>query len=215
MKTIAFASVLAMVLVSVATPWSINARADGPSAFGTYRFVLGDGPTKQIDFEARSEGGTASGQFTFTDEAAVVDQDPDGPEGRPEEFSLTAELDSLTVENNRALMGGTVRSSTHESYVGRWVQLVVEDNGSGEVPDKLTWRVCKPEPGGWTPVDAEDPRDEGASLSWWATDAELTDDRGVASPNINPGIARGCPVLPLTTYRFPPIRGEGQIQVLP
>jgi len=82
-----------------------------------------------------------------------------------------------------------------------------------EVPDKVTWRLCQPEPGGWTPSDAEDPRDEGAAAHWWATDAELREDPGVASENITPGTRRGCRTFPLSTYRFPNARGEGQIQV--
>jgi hypothetical protein len=206
-----------MCLISLAAPWSIKAGADGPSVLGTYRFVMEDGANKQVDFEARSTAGSATGQLTFRDEATVVDRDPDDNEVRPEdppvEFYLTAELDSLTVDGNRALMGGTIRDSSLRSYVGRWVQLVVEDNGSE--PDKLSWRVCQPQPGGWTPSDAEDPRDEGASLRWWATDLESSDDRGVESPNVMPGTARGCPTLPLSSYRFPKIRGEGQIVVLP
>ena len=45
---------------------------------------------------------------------------------------MTASLDSLTIENNRAVMGGTVTDSSNRSYIGRWVQLVVEDNGDGK-----------------------------------------------------------------------------------
>ena len=220
MKTIAYAAIFALFLMSLATPWSTSARASGPSASGTYRFVLEDELTKQVEFDARSdERGTTTGQMTFRDEARIVEQDVDGAGERPDdpdsEFYMTADLDSLTIENNRALMGGTVRDSSHRSYIGRWVQLVVEDNGDGsEVPDKLTWCFCQPEPGGWTPADAEDPRDEGAWAHWWATDAELRDDQGVQSANIIPGNRRGCPTFPLSTYEFPDARGEGQIQVL-
>jgi hypothetical protein len=114
-----------------------------------------------------------------------------------------------------ALMGGTVRESSNPSYIGKWVQLVVEDNGDGrEVPDRLSWRFCQVEPGGWTPSDAEDPRDEGVWWHWWATDAEREDDRGVQSPNLIPGTRRGCPTFPLSTYDFPDVKGEGQIQIL-
>jgi hypothetical protein len=125
---------------------------------------------------------------------------------------MTADLDRLTIEGNRALIGGVVRDSSHRSYIGKWVQLVVEDNAEGK--DKLSWCFCQPEPGGWTPVDAEDPRDEGAYAHWWATDAEVRDDQGIASANIIPGSRRNCPTFPLSTYEFPDVRGEGQIQVL-
>ena len=219
MKKIAYVAIFALGLIGLASPWSTRAGASLPSASGTYRFVLEDELTKQVEFSATwDERGTTTGQLTYTDEARVSDEDPDG-EVRPEEpapFSMTADLDSLTIEGNRALIGGVVRDSSYKSYVGRWVQLVVEDNGNGlEVPDKLTWRVCKPEETGWVPSDAEDPRDEGAYAHWWATDAELRDDQGIASENIIPGNSRGCPTFPLGTYEFPDTRGEGQIQVQP
>jgi hypothetical protein len=219
MKKIACVAIFALFLVTLASPWSARARVSVPSASGIYRFVLEDDLTKQVEFSAQwDERGTTTGQLTYTDEAKVSQADPDGEE-RPEEpssFSMTAELDSLTIEGNRALMGGVIRDSNHPSYIGRWVQLVVEDNGNGlEVPDKLSWRLCKPEETGWVPQDAEDPRDEGAYAHWWATDYEQSEDRGIASVNIIPGSSRGCPTYPLATYRFPNIRGEGQIQVQP
>ncbi|MEK6283309.1 MAG: hypothetical protein AABN95_23385 [Acidobacteriota bacterium] len=220
MKTIACAAILALFVMSIATPSLTSARPGGPSANGNYNFVFEDDLTKQVEFEATGDGqGTATGRMTFRDPAGVVDHDPDGEGGRPEdppsEFHMTADLDSLTIENNRALMGGTVRESSNQSYVGRWVQLVVEDNGDGkEVPDRLSWRFCQVEPSGWTPSDAEDPRDEGAWWRWWATDAEREDDRGVQSANIIPGNRRGCPTFPLSSYEFPEAKGEGQVQVL-
>src|SRR5687767_3128316 len=219
MKTIAYATIFALCLISLATPSSVRA-ASGPTASGTYRVVLEDGLTKQVEFNARWENeGTTTGQMTFRDEAGFVDVDPDAPEERreepPSEFFLTADLDSLTIENNRALMGGIVRDSSDRSFIGRWVQLVVEDSGEGsEVPDQLTWCFCQPEPGGWIPVDAEDERDEGAYARWWATDAEREDDRGIESVSIIPGTRKGCPTFELSSYDFPEARGEGQIQVL-
>ncbi len=220
MKTTAYVAIFALFLITLATPWSTHAKVSGPSASGTYRFVLEAGLAKQVAFEAAwDERGATTGRMTFTDEAGAVEKDPDGGGDRttdpPSEFTMTADLDSLTIENNRALMSGTIRESSHPSYVGRCVQLVVEDSGEGsEVPDKLTWSVCQPQPGGWTPVDAEDPRDEGAFAHWWATDAEREDDRGTQSLNIIPGTRQGCPVFLLSTYEFPEVRGEGQIQVL-
>ena len=221
MKTIACTVFLALFVINLAMPRSTSARVSGPSASGTCKFVLEDELTKTVDFSVSTdERGTTTGQLTFKDEAGTGPQDPDGvgdpKEGPPSEFYMTAELDSLTIENNRALMGGTIRDSSDRSYIGRWVQLVVEDNGDGrEVPDKLSWRFCEPAPGGWTPSDAEDPRDEGAWWHWWATDAERDDDRGVQSTNIIPGSSQGCATFPLSTYEFPDARGESQIQVLP
>jgi len=217
MKNIAYALMLALGLIGLATPWSTRAGISLPSASGTYRFVLEDELTKQVEFSATwDERGTTTGQLVYTDEARISEQDPEGG-GHPDEptqFSMTADLDSLTIEGNRALIGGVVRDSSHHSYIGRWVQLVVEDNGNGlETADKLTWRVCQPEASGWIPSDAEDPRDEGAYANWWATDFEQSEDRGIPSRNIIPGSRRGCPTFPLSAYRFPIIKGEGQIQI--
>jgi hypothetical protein len=209
---------LALFVISVATPWSSRARVGGPSASGVYRFSPEDGLIKQVEFEASWNERGATGQMTFLDQAGVIDYDPDGdgiPEEKPTEFYLKADLDSLTIEKNRALMGGTVRDSSNRNYIGRWVQLVVEDNGDGkEVPDQLSWCICTPELGGWVPVDAEDPKDEGAWYRWWATDAEVKDDAGIPSVNLIPGTRKTCPIFTLLAYEFPEFKGDGQIQIL-
>jgi hypothetical protein len=217
MKTIACASILILALISLGTPWATSAQFSGPSASGIYRFVMEDELTRQVDFNVTAdERGTATGQMTYRDESKVLDREPDDEEKPGEEgveFFMTADLTTLTIDRNRALTSGVIRDSSVRSYVGRCVLLVVEDNGVD--PDKLTWRFCKQEEGGWVPVDAEDERDQGASMQWWATDAERHDDAGVQSTNINPGIRQGCPTFSLAAYRFPDLRGEGQIEVLP
>jgi hypothetical protein len=199
-----------------------GAHASQPSASGTYRFVLEDGFSKSVEFNATSdERGVATGEMTFTDEAGVSERDPDGNADEkgesPVPFFMTARLDSLTIERNRAVMGGTITDSNISSYIGKWVQLVVEDNGDGrEEPDKLAWCFCKPEERGWVPEDAELRGDDGAYRSWWATDAEREDDRGIQSTNIIPGNKTSCTVFPLSAYPFADVRtGEGQIQVQP
>jgi hypothetical protein len=216
MKTTACAAILSLVLISIATPWFVSAQTSGPSASGSYTFVLEDNQTKTLEFTAASdERGTTAGHMTFRDEAGISEPDPDAGEREgeaPPPFFMTANLDSLTINDNRALMGGTITESSNPDYVGRWVQLVVEDNGDGRL-DKFSWCFCKPEPGGWVPVDAEDPRDEGAWWHWWATDAERRDDIGIESVNIIPGTRRGCQVNALAVYDFPNARGEGDIQV--
>ena len=196
-----------------------GAKTSGPSASGTYRFVLDDDLSKSVEFTATTDGGVTTGQMTFTDEAGVSEQDPDGVADEKQEppppFYMTAVLDSLTIDRNRAVMSGTIADSNIRSYIGKWVQLVVEDNGDGS-EDKLTWCFCQPEEGGWVPADAELEEDRGAFMQWWATDAEREDDKGVQSTNIIPGNKTSCKVFPLSVYEFADVRnGEGQIQVQP
>ena len=219
MKTIVRV-VSVLFLTGLLTPLAIkpSSAASGPSASGVYKFVLEDDLTKYVEFNATSdERGTTTGQMTFKDEAVLVEQDPDGERkgGSGAQFYMTANLNSLTIDGNRALLGGTIVESSNSSYVGQWVQLVVEDNGT-ERPDRLTWCFCQPEKGGWVPADAEVSGDEGAWWKWWATDAEVKDDAGVQSTNIIPGNKTSCKVLPLSAYPFAEIKsGEGQIQVQP
>jgi hypothetical protein len=220
MKNIACAAIFVLFLIGLATPRSTQAQTGGPSSSGSYRFVLEDDFSKYVEFTARlDERGDTTGQMTFRDEAGASDKDAEGGQaGDPRaEFYMTASLDSLTIENNRAAMGGTITASSNRGYIGKWVQLVVEDNGDGrEVADKLSWCFCQPEEGGWVPADAEVRGDEGAWWSWWATDAERRDDAGVQSASVIPGNKRGCQKFPLAVYAFPDMRsGEGQIQVQP
>lgn len=211
----------ALFLLSLTTPQTATAQTPGPSASGSYRFLLEDELTKYAEFDARmDERGVTTGQMTFVDEAAIPDDDDvedSGSGDAPPEFYMRAELDGLAIEKNRALMSGTVVDSSHRGYIGRWVQLVVEDNGSDrKVPDQLTWAFCKRPAGGWIPSDAERKDDDGAYLRWWATDAERKDDVGVPSRNLIPGEERGCQVYPLSTYSFADLlKWEGDIIVQP
>jgi hypothetical protein len=214
MRTIACLTVLALVLISAAKP-TLTSASGGPSASGTYRFVSEDDLSKSVTFNASSnERSEATGQMTFSDEALISDADPESEErDEPRPLSFTAALDGLTIDGTRAVMSGVITGSSHRSYIGRWVQLVVEDNREGA--DQLNWRVCQVEPGGWVPVDSEDPRDEGAYWHWWATDAEIRDDVGIASRNIIPGQTRGCEAISLSAYSFAELRGEGEVTVQP
>jgi hypothetical protein len=107
-----------------------------------------------------------------------------------------------------------VRDSNYPGYIGKWVQLVIEDNDGIEVPDRFVWSFCQPDPGGWIPSDYEVPGDRGAFMSWWATDAERKDDVGIPSPNIIPGSLKSCRIYPLAGYEFASIlKGDGTIQI--
>lgn len=207
------ASLFVLSLVFLATPLLASAQV----ATGKYKFIMDDELSKYVEFDAKAgERGGATGYMIFTDEAKVVVQDPDGEPGKddPIPFSMKADLDTMTVEKNRAVISGIVRDSSVRSYIGRWVQLVIEDNDGVEVPDRFGWSFCEPEVGGWIPSDAEVPDDKGAFLSWWATDAERRDDVGIPSPNIVPGMLKACKVNPLSSYEFATLlKGEGAIQI--
>ena len=210
-------SLFVLCLFSLATTSSVLAQAG--TANGTYKFVMEDGLIKSLDFDAKSDDrGTATGFMKFTDEAKIFFQDVDGtgevPKDEPVQFSMTADLDSMTIEKNRAVIGGVVRDSSYPSYIGKWVQLMIEDNDGVEVPDRFVWSICTPQVGGWIPEDAEVPGDRGAFMSWWATDAERKDDVGIPSPNIIPGSQKGCTVHPMQAYDFASIlKGDGVIQI--
>ena len=215
---IASLSVLALMLLMAPR---LTAQVAGPYASGSYRFTLEDELVRSLDFEARTdEKGFTSGSMTFTDPSKIADvDDVEDPRAgdTPPEFYVKASLDRLTIEKNRALLSGTIVSSSHKSYLGTWVQLVVEDNRDNrELPDRLTWSFCRLQPGGWVPEDAERPGDNGAYLHWWATDAERKDDVGIPSPNLFPGEEKDCRVYPLFFYTFADVlKWDGDIIVQP
>lgn len=217
MKTIACAVILVLSLISITAPVLTSAQSGGRTASGAYRFVLDDDLAKAVEFSAQTdERGATTGQMRFTDEARISNQDGEDGDPReepPAQFVITAAFDALTIDRNRAVMSGVITDSSHSNYVGKWVQLIVEDNGEGA--DQVNWRFCPEQPGGWVPADAEDPRDEGAYWHWWATDAERRDDVGVASRSVIPGETRGCESVSLGSYEFAEVRGEGEIMVRP
>ena len=207
------ASLFALCLVFLATPLPTSAQ----TASGQYKFILEDESMKYLEFDAKSaERGGATGYFLFQDEAKYVVWDPDGEptKDEPTPFFMKAEFDSMTVEKNRALISGVIRDSSHQAYIGRWVQLVVEDNDGVEVADKFVWQFCEPEPGGWIPADSEIKDDQGAFMSWWSTDAERRDDVGIPSPNLIPGTLKACKSYSLQNYEFASIlKGDGVITI--
>jgi hypothetical protein len=222
MKRVLCAAVLALSLLSFSSPPQSDAQ-EGQSAEGRFWFTTEDRVTRYFEFSAIGDGeGGGKGVMTFNDTSKVPDDDSGGdppprPPDSPSEFYAKAEFDGLIVEKNRAIMSGVVVESSHKSYVGRWIQLVVEDNAENiRLPDRLTWRFCRPEPGGWVPSDYERPGDNGAYLSWWATDFERRDDVGIPSQNLIPGSTKGCRSYALSAYDFVnPYKWEGDIVVRP
>jgi len=190
------------------------------AANGQYKFIMEDGLSKYLEFDARTDDkGTTAGYMLFNDEAKVFFQDVDGTGDVPRDesiaFSMKADLDSMTILKNTAIISGVVRDSTYPSYVGKWIQLVIEDNDGVEVPDKFVWSFCQPDLGGWIPQDSEVPGDRGAFMSWWSTDFERKDDVGRPSPNIIPGSLKSCRAYPVAGYDFAAIlKGDGVIKIV-
>jgi hypothetical protein len=207
MKSVGFASILVLSL-------TIPQLATAQTASGTYRFLLEDELIKSVELAADERGG----YLTFTDEAKVLDGDDieDPRRGDATPIYIKADFDGLTVEKNRALMSGFIVDSSHTSYIGTLVQLVVEDNvENSRIPDTLTWAFCKPRELGWVPSDAELKDDDGAYLRWWATDAERDDDVGIPSVNLLSNES-DCPVFPVWSYSMADIwKWEGDIIVKP
>lgn len=213
------ASLAALFLMSLAMPRLADAAP--ASASGNYRFVFRDNLVKSVELEVTAgPRGTASGWMVLTDQARISDSDDvEAPVTAepPAELFIEASLNTLKVTKNRAVMNGTVRNSSHKNYVGRWVQLVVEDNGKDpKKPDRLTWSFCQPAETGWIPSDKELDEDEGTFQQWWATDAEREDDQGVPSRNLLGDREDGCKVHPLSSYSFVrPAKWEGDLVVQP
>ena len=224
MARVLLPSLLLLTLATYHSTQSTSAQTEGPAASGLYKFILEDGLMRTVEFEARG-GDRAEGRLVFKDEVRLADKDNDGdpdtdPRGdgdTPPELFLVAEFESMKVDKNRAVMNGVIVESSHRTYVGKWVQLAVEDNAANErLPDRLVWSLCRPEPGGWIPTDSERDKDDGAFLSWWATDAERKDDVGIPSRNLIPGTRRGCETLPLSSYAYADVlKAEGDIKVVP
>lgn len=218
MKSRALFAFLALFLLSLLTPPPSGAQARG-TAFGTYRFQLDDELEKLVEFEAWTDDrGITTGAMVFTDSAKIPDL-VDEDETRPAEafeLYIKVDLDSMTIDKNRAVMNGIIRDSSHRSYIEQWVQLVVLDTGDNpRVPDQLTWKICRRRPEVWVPSDAELAFDDGAFLQWWATDAERRDDVGIPSVNLL-GKDTGCQVFPFAVYAFADLlKSEGDIVVKP
>ena len=186
MKRMALATILTLSLLALAAPFSAGARVGDPVARGSYRFSLGDGYAKYVEFDAQAlERGGATGSLFPSDEAPLTYQDTDGEGAREETyrgFYISASFDGLTVVGNQAVMSGDVRDSSIPDLIGRRVLLTVEDNGdNSREPDKLTWGVYRPK-GSWEVSDGEREHDPGVGMTWEASDNERRDDTPIMMP---------------------------------
>ena len=212
MKSIIGAFVLALFVVCLALPNLVFAGAEGASATGSLKFILEDGATRFVEFSAK-EGldGQATGDMTYSDPVAVPVDDPDnGETPKTEGVFVKAKFDCMMTVENRAVIGGEIYDSNVKSNIGQRMLLVVEDNGLSK--DRLTWGIYQMPATGWIPSDSELKEDDGASLTWWATDFERKDDVGFKMP-VSKIVA--CQNFPLSSYDFPEIKeAGGDLQVL-
>lgn len=207
------------VLLVVIAAVSLSAQNSGPASNGDFQFAL-EGATGSIQYNARKQGTTASGQITFNVSSDIsgedVDGDGSGGSGNTG-VTFTVTVDCLRIQGNHAAMSGLVTSASASGYNGIRVLLAVQDNGEGnKAPgrDAFTWGVYRSNAQTWVPEDAEVPGDNGAFLTWIATDAERNDDPGVPSNAPNAGV--NCQSFPFGSYAFEPIPlGNGNIQVKP
>lgn len=213
MRTLRFTPLLALVLMTLAAAQTTRAAT---AAAGSYQFTLTDDKfLKYVEFEASAQAdGSATGFIYMTDEAVITTQDVDGTgdKGRLVGYNFKAEVDGLIVTENKAVLSGTIRTASDESFIGQRVLLTVEDNGDNtREPDRLTWGTYKPIDRRWVPSDAELKEDPGVGLKWWATDAERRDDVGYQMPRDE---KVGTQTFPVATYDFADVEhGAGDIRV--
>jgi hypothetical protein len=207
MKSIIGAFITALLLVCLALPGLVLADAEGDAASGSFKFALNDGEIRFVEFKANElANGQAAGDLTFSDPAAIPVLDPDDPREKNSPGVLVrAKLDCMETAKNTAIMGGEIYDSNVPGVIGERVLLVVEDNGIDGEKDRLAWGVYQ-QPGKWIPVDAEQPDDRGAFLTWIATDFERRDDVGIPMPQ-NKMVM--CKNFPLGSYDFPQFKYAG------
>ena len=183
MKNIIGAFIMAVLAVCIALPNLVFAGAEGSTAAGSFKFSLDDGETRFVEFKASElSEGAGEGEMTLSDPAAIPVADPDNPEKITPGVLVRAKFDCMETSKNQAIIGGEIFDSNVPANIGQRILLVIEDNGVEGAKDRITYGIYQQPAKGWTPVDAEVPDDKGASLTWWATDAERKDDVGFQMP---------------------------------
>src|ERR1044071_4334863 len=112
MKSIIGAFTITLLIVCVALPGLVRADAEGTTATGSFKFVMDDGATRFVEFNAKEGAeGQAVGDMTFNDPVAVYVEDPDNPEKTAEGMLVKARFDCMRTIENRAVMGGEIVDS--------------------------------------------------------------------------------------------------------
>ena len=213
MKNIIGVFIMAVLAVCIALPNLVFAGAEGSTASGSFKFSLDDGETRFVEFKANELAeGAGEGEMTLSDPAAIPVDDPDNPE-KPKTpgVLVRAKFDCMDTSKNMAIMGGEIFDSNVPANIGQRILLVIEDNGVEGAKDRITYGIYQQPAKGWIPVDAEDPNDRGASLTWWATDAERKDDVGFQMPQSK---LVQCKSIPAAAHDFFDFKyGGGDLQV--
>jgi hypothetical protein len=213
MKNIIGVFIMAVLAVCIALPNLVFAGAEGSTASGSFKFSLDDGETRFVEFKASETAeGIGEGEMTLSDPAAIPVDDPDNSE-KPNTpgVLVRAKFDCMNTSKNMAIMGGEIFDSNVPANIGQRILLVIEDNGVEGEKDRLTYGIYQQPAKGWIPVDAEDPDDKGASLTWWATDAERRDDVGFQMPQSQ---LVQCKFFPAAAHDFFEFKyGGGDLQV--
>jgi len=212
MKNIIGAFIMAVLAVCIALPNLAFAGAEGSTASGSFKFSLDDGETRFVEFKASELAeGVGEGEMTLSDPAAIPVADPDNPQKETPGVLVRAKFDCMATSKNQAIMGGEIFDSNVPANIGQRILLVIEDNGVEGVKDRITYGIYQQPATGWTPVDAEVPDDKGASLTWWATDAERKDDVGFQMPQSK---LVQCKSIPAAAHDFFDFKyGGGDLQV--
>ena len=212
MKNIIGAFMLVLMAVCLALPNLVFAGAEGSTASGSFKFSLDDGETRFVEFKASELAeGVGEGEMTLSDPAAIPVADPDNPEKITPGVLVRAKFDCMETVKNQAIIGGEIFDSNVPANIGQRILLVIEDNGIEGEKDRITYGIYQQPATGWTPVDAEDPNDKGASLTWWATDAERKDDVGFQMPQSK---LVQCKSIPASAHDFFDFKyGGGDLQV--
>ena len=140
------AIVLSLSLLVLGGAKSFAAPEGSSSVTGGGTFSVGANKKGHFDFNAITHSdGTVSGHLSLRDPEEAPDQDVDAS-GEPglnslsDGVELTADVDSVKVEGNRAALSGVITRASVPRYLGLRIILTVQDDGEGgPEPDKITW----------------------------------------------------------------------------
>lgn len=217
MKRLVFASVVVLFFLILTVPELTVAETEGPSANGRFQISMGDGQSRDIEFDARvAIDGNTTGEITFRDTGPVVTKPSTTEEtetgGALPPFYVKATCDCLDVQGVEAALSGTVTESSRKNFVGRRVVLVIQDGDSLTPPlrDKLTFGFYGKPINDLGATDNERPDEQGPT-TWVATDAERSDDTGVVLKK-NQEVT--CTSFPISSFNFIGAKqGKGKIQI--